>query len=348
MTPTNELLLFGPGLVGQTLLQQLLEKKKTDGLSTRSVGIADSKAFAAQPAGFTADEIITIIEMKKNHQSLAEHPNAKPLSAVENAFSPHTILIDTTASDSLHQLLLRGLKAGCRVVMANKKNLTQPWPVSEPFFHSAGVRFEATVCAGVPVMSSIRRAMHTTDQITAISGSLSGTLGYLCSQFDAGVTYSNAVRTAHQLGYTEPDPRDDPGGLDVARKAIILARSCGWQLEMEQIPIEPLFTPELATLSPSDFLSQCDQLDDDYSQKCQQARAEGKVLRYIATVTPQGGSTQLVAVEKQSDFSSLKGAGNKVVIESRINGENPFVISGSGAGAEITASGILADIMELI
>jgi homoserine dehydrogenase len=348
MTPTDELILFGPGLVGQTFIKQWLEKKQTDGLSTRIVGIADSKAFVAQPMGFSVAALNTIIEMKKNHQSLAEHPDAKPLTAAENAFGPQTILIDTTASDSLYQLLLRGLAAGCRIVMANKKNLTQPWQNSEAFFKSARVRFEATVCAGVPVMSSIRRTMSTTDQITAISGSLSGTLGYLCSQFDAGVNYSSAVRTAHQLGYTEPDPRDDLGGLDVARKALILARSCGWQLEMEQIPIEPLFTPELAALSPSDFLSQCEQLDDEYSQKCQQARAEGKVLRYLATVTPQGGSTQLTAVEKQSDFGSLKGAGNKVVIESRINGENPFVISGSGAGAEITASGILADTMELI
>ncbi len=127
-----------------------------------------------------------------------------------------------------------------------------------------------------------------------------------------------------------------------------MARSCGWTLDMDDIAIDPLFTPELAALSPADFLGECHQLDAYFSNKCDAARQENKVLRYIATVTPQGGSTSLTPVPQNSDFGSLVGAGNKVVIQSQIYADNPLVISGSGAGAEITASGILADIIELI
>jgi len=348
MQETNEIILFGPGLVGQALLNQIMEMIQRNHLPIKTVGIADSKALVFNPEGFSNQEINAIVDMKQNKQTLMLHPLATTLDKIREFLKPGQTLVDTTASESIHQLLLEGLAMGCKVVMANKRNLTQPWQTSQAFFNSPLTRYESTVCAGVPVMSSLARLNSTTDQIKTISGCLSGTLGYLCSQFDAGVSYSEAVRTAHKLGYTEPDPRDDLGGLDVARKALIMARSCGWTLEMEDIAIASLFTPELATLSPIDFLSECHQLDAYFSNKCETAHQEGKVLRYIATVTPQGGSTSLTPVLTNSDFGNLAGAGNKVVIQSQIYADNPLVISGSGAGAEITASGILADMIELI
>ncbi|NSW53617.1 MAG: hypothetical protein HPY85_14015 [Anaerolineae bacterium] len=338
---------LGPGQVGQALLLQLLEHLAKDD-TIQLTAVADSTGLLLDMNGLAPSLIRQVITTKSQHLPLHTMEGCACLDLLPQCFGNDTVLVDTSAAETTIDILLAGLDAGCAVAMANKKNLTQAWERSAPFFNNQRVRFESTVCAAVPVMSAISRLVKANDTVQEIQGSLSGTLGFICAQFDMEIPYSEAVLSAHQLGFTEPDPRDDLGGIDVGRKALILARANGWPLEMKDIRIEPMYSDDLARLSPPEFLEQCNNMDEIFTMRQEQARAEGKVLRYIAHVNPHGGEARLIAVPAQSEFGSLRGSGNRVVIHSRHHRENPLVISGSGAGAALTASGVLADIRELI
>ena len=342
----KNIVLFGPGQVGRALLGQLLEKIEQQ-FPFQIIAIADSTGLLMDMDGLSSHRIQQSIKMKQNQQPLSSLAGCQCLDLLPQCFGKDTILVDTSASDEVIDILRYGLEQDCAITMANKKNLTQSWEQSAVFFHNPRVRFESTVCAAVPVISSLTRLVNANDSVLDIQGSLSGTLGFLCSQFDIGISYSESVTSAHQLGFTEPDPRDDLGGIDVGRKALIMARVNGWPLEMKDIDIEPLYSKELGQVSPQEFLRHCHQMDGAFALRQQQALAEEKVLRYVATVNPQGGETRLTAVPIQSEFGSLRGTGNRVVIHSRYHRENPLIISGAGAGAALTASGVLADIIEL-
>jgi len=244
-----------------------------------------------------------------------------------------------------------------RVVSANKKPFAGALGTFQSLVlapgASARVRYEATVGAGLPVIAALSRVVGAHDGVSGISGSFSGTLGYVMSGLQEGRPFSEVVAKAKELGYTEPDPRDDLGGVDVARKALILARTMGMQLEMDDVKVEPLYTPEMASLSVPEFMAALPTLDATFSARVAAATEKGYVLRYAASIAPATASSPgslvvgLKEVPASSPLGTLSGSDNLVEISTGWYDSTPLVLRGAGAGTGTTAAGVLSDMLEL-
>jgi homoserine dehydrogenase len=299
----------------------------------------------------TKSSLKQVIQDKKGGKKFAKTANVTLLDQIDGK---NSVVADCSASDSSHVELLKALDQGFGIALANKKPLTQSSEVFKTIVANPKSRWEATVGAGLPVICTTKRLLEGGDVITAVQGQLSGTLGYILSRLDdpkAG-TFSDAVREAEKLGYTEPDPRDDLGGVDVARKALILARyGMGMpDLNLSDIEIEPLFPKEFATLPLAEFRKRLPELDKEWSARIASAKTKGKVLRYTGTVTTAGKPrVGLVEVDQNAPLGGLKGTLNLVSFTTKFytEGRN-LVVSGPGAGIDVTASGVAADVYELM
>jgi homoserine dehydrogenase len=341
MQKSPKIILVGLGRVGREVLRQLNNME----LDYQISGLADSSAcLLGNP--LSNEQVDNAIQIKSAGKSLVELPDSSNLSLLSDSFSPDTIIVDTSAAQDLNWE--PALNRGCKLVFANKNAHSAPWAQVTNLYNHPGVRYEATVGAGLPIIATLRNLMESGDKVIRIEGVMSGTLGYICSQLERGMSYSQAVRKAFEAGYTEPDPRDDLSGFDVLRKAIILARTAGWQLEQEDFQVEPLYDEELLGNSVEDFLLKTSLLDQTYALKVETAANQEKVLRYLATISPSGGSVGLQAVERNSQLGALRGAGNYFAIYSQHYNEIPLVIAGPGAGIAVTANGVLNDIIALL
>lgn len=341
MQPQSKLILIGLGKVGREVIRQLQACE----LNFEITALADSTAcMVGQPLSF--DMINLAVQSKTTGQKLVDLPNAQPLSDLEKFFTTKTIIVDATAARNLDWSI--ALLKGCGLVFANKNALSAPWSQSFNLFNHPNVRYESTVGAGLPVIATLRSMINSGDQITRIEGVMSGTLGYICSQLEAGATYSMAIRQAFEVGYTEPDPRDDLSGFDVLRKALILARTAGWALEESDFTVEPLYDERLVGMPVSEFFNLSSILDETYAQRVGVAAQEGRVLRYLVSITPLGGKIGLQAVDRNSALGALQGPGNFFAIYSQRYDEIPLVIAGPGAGIAVTANGVLNDIIALL
>jgi homoserine dehydrogenase len=189
--------------------------------------------------------------------------------------------------------------------------------------------------------------LDTGDEITSIEASVSGTLGFLCTALELGLPYSVAVANAKNLGYTELDPRDDLSGYDIARKALILARTAGWQLEMNNLTSEPMYPQSLASGTVEEFMAALPSIDEVYAAQIRLAQSEGRTLRYVAHIAPRGGRVGLMSVARDGHIGSKSGPANSVAIYTHRYEEMPLVISGPGAGPEIKAAGVMEDMLQL-
>ncbi len=343
--------LLGLGNVGRALLRQIMEIGPTlarrANLSLVPMGLADSQASLLDPEGLPGESLEAALEAKAAGRSLDSLPGRCPPSDLESALAPGVVVVDLTNSADMAGTLRAALKAGASIVLANKRPLCGSWAGSQFLFGSARVRYEATVGAGLPVVATLRTLLDTGDQVTAVEGCLSGTLGFLCSQLEDGEAYSSAVSQARSRGYTEPDPREDLSGQDVARKALILARTSGWRLELSDLKVEPLFTERLSVLSTRGFISAMPALDEPYARRVHDARSKGQVLRYVARIGPRGGSVGLAEVPQDSPLGVLRGPANYIAFHTKRYADHPLVISGPGAGPEVTAAGVMGDIIDL-
>ena len=209
------------------------------------------------------------------------------------------------------------------------------------------LRYEATVGAGLPVMDTFAKLVETGDQVVSIEGCLSGTLGFLLSELERWRKFSQALGAAMDAGYTEPDPRDDLSGTDVARKALILGRLMGFKGEPASVVTESLVPEGARQLPLKQFLSRLSTWDDHFAQKVRVAQQKGQVLRYVATVTPRRLRVGLQSVSADSPFAALKGTDNQIVFTTARYREHPLVIRGPGAGPLVTAAGVLNDVLAL-
>jgi aspartokinase/homoserine dehydrogenase 1 len=238
------------------------------------------------------------------------------------------------------------------LVLANKRPLADERSVSDLLWQTARARgrrilHEATVGAGLPIIDTYHKLVESGDQVERIEGLLSGTLGFVLDEVSAGTPFSQAVRRAMDLGYTEPDPREDLSGMDVARKALILARLLGYPGELSPTSVESLVPPWAHSLTREEFLQRLKELDQPWSLRVGEARQSGAVLRYIAQVTPSKVAVGVRAVQERSPFARVKGSDNQLVFTTTRYKTNPLVITGPGAGAEVTAAGVLNDILRL-
>jgi aspartokinase/homoserine dehydrogenase 1 len=211
----------------------------------------------------------------------------------------------------------------------------------------AEYRFETTVGAGLPVISTIKTLINSGDKITGISGVASGTMTFLFTQLQNGLPFSEAVRKAKEDGYSEPDPRDDLSGEDVARKFLILARVCGYKFEREQIRVDTLVPENLISLSTKEFLEKLPDHDSHWKSRNAQAMINNRKLRYVGEFSPEGISVGVKEVKADSPLANLKGTDNLLQIYTKRYSESPIVVQGPGAGRDVTAAGVLGDIIDI-
>ncbi|MFZ2234980.1 MAG: bifunctional aspartate kinase/homoserine dehydrogenase I, partial [Dokdonella sp.] len=206
----------------------------------------------------------------------------------------------------------------------------------------------ATVGAGLPIIQTLRDLIDTGDRLIAVDGILSGTLAWLFNRYDGSVPFSELVREAHALGYTEPDPRDDLSGLDVARKLVILAREAGMSLSLDDVVVEGLVPSALVDVPRDELLDRLGELDAALAERLANAHANKHVLRYVARLDCDGNANVgLVALPDAHAFAHLQLTDNIVQFTTRRYQDNPLIVQGPGAGPEVTAAGVFADLLRV-
>ena len=271
-----------------------------------------------------------------------------------NTGSNQRIFVDCTASQSIAEKYLDIIDKGFSVVTANKiaNTLDQEyyWSIRESAQkHKVHFRYETNVGAGLPIINTLQGLLAVGDEIIEIQGILSGTLGYLFNNFDGQTPFSSLVSYAREIGFTEPDPREDLNGMDVARKILILARETGAELELNDVSVESLIPGALdSDLSVDEFLDQFADFDSFFLDRLEKAVAEQKVLRYIGSWDGNKIKAGLEAVDQKSPFFHQRGSENFILFKTRRYHDVPLVIKGYGAGASVTAAGVLQDIQACI
>ncbi|MEO7962780.1 MAG: hypothetical protein ABIT38_02600, partial [Gemmatimonadaceae bacterium] len=200
---------------------------------------------------------------------------------------------------------------------------------------------------GLPIIDTFHKLVESGDRVLRIEGCTSGTLGFLLDHVSQGRPFSEALRKAMAHGYTEPDPRDDLSGMDVARKALILARLIGFEGELKDIPVESLVPESLRSVGRDEFLQRIGELDAAWATRGALSHEKGEVWRYVAKVARKRVSVTLARVTSASPFAALRGTDNQVVFTTTRYRENPLVITGPGAGPQVTAAGVLNDVLKL-
>ncbi|MFN7965960.1 MAG: bifunctional aspartate kinase/homoserine dehydrogenase I [Acidobacteriota bacterium] len=358
LTRDIHVFLLGKGLVGRTLLRQLLKGRQRlvehSTMTVRVIGVAGRNQMLFDPHGLD-DTTLTAIADGAALDTLGAQPRPSDSAMIEIVAGSRRLdvaLLDMTAEETgpLHRA---ALQAGLHVVTANKKPVAGPGDVYREIRalsrrKGLGYHFETTFGAGLPLLSTLQDLVATRDEVDRISGCLSGTLGFVCSRLMQGQRFSEIVREAKSLGYTEPDPRDDLSGVDVARKALIIAREIGMTLEMSEIALVGLVTPELMALpSVGAFMESLPRLDAPMAERVDAARRNNAVLRFVAEIRPASVDVGLREIPLSSPLAQLDGPDNLLVFRTERYSDNPLVIRGPGAGAEVTAAGVYGDILKI-
>ena len=349
------IILLGLGGVGRALVEQIVRRRpyhaQRYGIRLDIVAVCDSTGAAVAPNGLPDADLKQAVAHKGAGGQLADLPFGYYQSQVKHVVdleaTRETIVVDVTASPETYDALLLARERGASIVLANKLPLTGPWEQARVLFSYPRLRYETTVGAAVPVIATTKRLAASGERIDHVQGVLSGTLGYLMTAVEQGTAFSEAVLQAKKMGYTEPDPREDLSGRDVARKALILARTLGWDLEMDDISVESLFPEQWATWSLEDFLAGLYMLDEGMDARRNAARARQETLRYVADIREGQVKVGLQSVPLASPLGRLQGSDNLVAFYTEYYTEQPLVLQGRGAGVHATAAGVLSDILEL-
>jgi aspartokinase/homoserine dehydrogenase 1 len=319
--------------------------------------VIDRSGFVFDADGLTGSRLDALSGGKESGIPLADGPSgvrataSEALASIRRLSLSRPILVDLTASDTTVELE-EGIAAGMDLVLANKRPLADRRDATRGLArhaaaHGRRILHEATVGAGLPLLDTISKLQESGDEVLAIEGCPSGTLGYLFGEIGRGTPFSTALRAATELGYTEPDPREDLSGMDVARKALILAQQLGYEGTLDKVEVESLVPEGLRTVTGAEFLARIGELDPVWRDRVAKAQASGRVLRYRATVTAESVRVGLVAVDLSSSFAMLTGTDNQFAITTTRYRTNPIVITGPGAGVAVTAAGVLNDILKL-
>lgn len=344
--------LIGPGTVGKCLLRQL--QKQGDNLAQRFNLDLRVRAIARSQKMLLGDRRIDIDGWEDEFDASAV---ATDLDEFEQHLNPdhlpHAVIIDCTASDAISSRYAEWLARGIHVITPNKKAFSGDYDAYCALQQAANEGsshyfYETTVGAALPVITTLCDLVHTGDEVRSVRGIFSGTLAYLFNVYDGTRPFSAIVREAKESGYTEPDPRDDLSGMDVARKLIILARELGLGLEMGDFPVQNLVPENLRTCSVTEFLEKLPEHDDAMDEVFRKAEADGRQLRYTAALEADGtANVGLEAVDASHPFCNINLTDNIVQFESERYSANPLVIQGPGAGPEVTAAGVFSDLLRL-
>jgi homoserine dehydrogenase len=349
------LLIFGAGGVGRALVRQLIEAAdlhaERHGLALPVVAWCDSDGAAVDEAGLPAEALRSLSAAKAAGGRLAETPlgyrQTDPAAIVDVAGADGCIVVDATASDATMPALMLALDRGYAAATANKIPLCGPQAVFDRLVGGGRFRYESTVGSAVPVIETARGLLRCADEIRVVQAALSGTLGFICTGLQAGQPFSDLVAEAMRRGYTEPDPRIDLGGMDVARKALILARTLGWRLELSDIQVAAFLPAEYGILSLADCLARLPELNDAFAGRAAAAQAAGEALRFTAELREGRATVGLRVVPLDSALGRLRGNDNLVAFHTRYYPDTPLALQGRGAGVDAAAAGVHADVIAL-
>jgi aspartokinase/homoserine dehydrogenase 1 len=350
---TINLWIVGTGLIGSTLLKQLESQRDTLrttlGLDLQLRAIANSRKM------MLAKEDDDAIEFDVSLSDSSPAFDASDfISHILTANLPNCVFVDCTASDEVPKHYTRLLKRNIAVVTPNKRGVSGPMSLFEDIVNASMERrapflHETCVGAALPVLSTLRDLVRSGDKVLRIEAVLSGTLSFIFNSMAEGRSFSESVKEAKQLGYTEPDPRDDLSGVDVARKVLILARNAGLSFDLSHVTIKPLLPSEASSWSVDEFMERIPSLDAHFEAQVKQAQAHDKRLFFGALIDCQERRAEisLRAVPLDHPFCALSGSDNIVAFSTRRYTPNPLVVKGPGAGAEVTAAGVFADIIRI-
>jgi aspartokinase/homoserine dehydrogenase 1 len=344
---TVQVFIAGTGRVGAALLDQLAERAASVaervGVRLLVSGVARSRTAALAAEGLDLSAWRTTVPA-------ATAPASAMLDMALRSPNAHRIFVDCTANADVAASYEALLRAGIGIVTANKIALSGEMALYQRLRDAArrgnGLYAETTVGAGLPVLRPIADLVATGDTVHRIEGVLSGTLGYLFANVMRGGTFSDVVREAHRLGLTEPDPREDLGGRDVARKLLILAREAGFELEPDQVRVEPVLSgPAWTDGTAVEFLARLPDADARFAALREKAAANGRVLCYLASLDADGAEVGLREIERDHPCAQLTPGDNLVMVTSARYSDKPLIIRGPGAGPAVTAAGVFADMI---
>jgi aspartokinase/homoserine dehydrogenase 1 len=342
---------IGPGTVGQVLLDQLASQRerleREFNIDLRVRGILTSRRMKLSETG---------IALSRWREELNDAVTADPARFLEHInvdYLPHAVIIDCSADAGVAKCYREWLAAGVHVITPNKKANSSELAYYEALKEArrdsgAHYLYETTVGAGLPVIQTLRDLRETGDEIRSVEGIFSGTLAYLFNVYDGSTPFSAIVREAKQRGYTEPDPRDDLSGLDVARKLIILGREMGLPLELSGVKVDSLVPADLVAGSSEAFLDGLSRYDAPMRERYEAARKQGKVLRYVGRLSAEGRATVgLAELDARHPFANIALTDNVVRYATARYCDNPLIVQGPGAGPAVTAGGVFADLLRL-
>ncbi len=349
-TKSLHLFIVGTGLIGSALLEQIRRQarflRERRRLEIRVVGLANSRRMLFEQEGINLEQWRAALEQSSQPFSMAGF-----VEQMERLNLPNAVFIDNTAAEEVTRYYDRILEASISISTPNKLATSAPWQRYQQLKHIAERRgalwrYETNVGAGLPIISTLSDLIHSGDRVLRIEGVLSGTLSFLFNHFTEGCRFSEIVNEARQRGLTEPDPREDLSGADVRRKVLILAREVGLPLELDDIPVAPLL-PAICYEAPSveAFMKELRQHDDYFEALRAEAAQQGRILRWVACVEDGKASVGLQRVGPEHPFYGLNGSDNMVVFTTERYFERPLVVRGPGAGAEVTAAGVFAEVI---
>ncbi|MEO6926190.1 MAG: homoserine dehydrogenase [Rhodanobacter sp.] len=343
-SPAIAIVLLGTGVVGGALLK-LLNTSAADSL--RLVGAANSRRQQIDPSQLAQRNLR---EQLNRHGDPRD--NARLLAALDGSGSAVKVLVDASASAVLASHHAEWLARGYHVVTANKAlaggHLAGWRSLQAALAHGAQYGDSATVGAGLPVLSTLRRLRLCGDALLTLEGVFSGSLSWLFNQYDGARPFSALLREARQLGYTEPDPRADLSGEDVARKLLIIARHAGFSISSEEVRVASLVPEALRGIDSETFMARLEELDAPLAARHAEAANRGHVLRFLARLNQRGhASVGLVEVPPSHPAARLYGTDNQFALSTTRYNMQPLVIQGPGAGPEVTAQALLGDVLGL-
>ena len=343
------LFIVGTGAIGKNLISIINQNEdyyRSKKIDLKIVGIANSKKMLIDPVN-------AVDSFFENDSRLTELDLNLFVDRIIDGNFENSVFIDLTSSFEPVELYKKVISNNISIVTANKKANTQNSDkynsLHELIQHKKGFfHYETNVGAGLPIINTIQNFKLNGDEVKSISAVLSGTLNYLLSAYNGTIPFSELVALAKENNYTEPDPRDDLSGMDVARKSLILARECGWNFELEDIKVESLMSlkAEMASDMKS-FFEEMKNSDLAFYQKYKDANSRNEKLRFIANIDQNSINISLESVNESSPFYGLIGTENCISIKSDFYQKYPMVIKGPGAGVDVTASGVLSDIIKI-